>query len=179
MTVSVEAQRGQGKRGQSQNNMQGQGMMPKFNAKNAAGILTYNYERVIKKTKLKKDEKKSRVEDIISEYNHSIDEIKILHSDEFRATEKFVAKKYNEAKVGGNREDIRFIQLEAVEKLAHIKSTVLKAELELNGKLEIVFSEKQYKKWLRYQRSKKQSLKQKTPETAGGGRSRQGSPRAR
>jgi len=156
ITVSIEAQgqrgqsqnRTQGQRGQSQNRAQGQGSMPVFNAENATGILTYSYRKVIKKTKNKKAEEKNSVEKIISEYNHTIDEIKFLHSDEFRAIEKILAKKRQEAMANRDREAMRFIQSETMKKLIHIKSKVQIAEQELNGKLELVFSEKQYNKWI-------------------------------
>jgi len=175
MTSSIVAQPGKG--GRPQNQMHGERELPKFNAENAVGIVKYDYERVLKKTKLKKAKKKSRVAKIISEYNHTIAEIKFLHSDELRATEKFVALKRAETKA--NRDAMHYIQQEAMEKLIHIKHKVRKAERVLNDKLNFVFSEKQHHKWSRLQRKSKESLKPKRPDNSEGRRPQQGGPRGR
>jgi len=179
MTSSIVAQRGQGKGGRSQNQMQVQRELPKFSAENAASILKYDYERVLKKTKLKKAKKKNRVAKIISAYNQTINEIKFLHSEELRSTENFVAVKRQEAKANRDRYAMPYIQSEAMEKLIHIKRKVHKAERVLNDKLELVFSEKQFHKWRRLQRKRKESLKPKRLDNSEGGRPQQGGPRGR
>lgn len=179
MTESMQAQRGAGNRGQVQHQMQGQREQPKFNAENAIGMLKYDYERVLKKTKVKKVKKKNKIAKIILDYNHTIAEIKFLHSEEFRATESFVAIKRVEAMANRDRDVMHFIQLEAMEKLAHIKRKVHKAERVLNDKLGLVFSEKQYHKWRRLQRARKESLKPKRPNNSEGGRPQKGGFRGR
>ena len=170
MTSSIVAQRGQGNRGQSQNQVQGEREMPTFNAENAVGILKYRYKRVLKKTKLKDPEKKSAVVKIISDYNQTINEIKFLHSDELSATENFVAIKRAEAKANRDRGAMHFIQQDAMEKLVHIKHKVHKTEQLLNDQLVLVLSEKQFNKWRRIQRARKESLKPQRPDNGGGGR---------
>jgi len=179
MTSSIVAQRGPGNRGQSQNQRQGERELPKFNAENAVGILMYDYERVLKKTKVKKAKKKSRIAKIISDYNHTITEIKFLHSEEFRATENFVTIKRATAKENRDREAMRFIQQEAMEKLIPIKHKVHKAVQVLNEKLALVFSEKQLHKWRRLQRARKENIKPKRPDNPKGGRPQRGGPRGR
>lgn len=181
---SLLAQRGQGNsgqggRGQSQNQMQAQSEQPKFNAAHAIGILLYDHDRVIKKTKLKNPGKKRNVVKIISDYNQTIRELKFLHSEEFRATENYVAIKREAAKVNGDRAEMRLIQLEAVEKLNHIKDKVLRAEQVLNDKLAGVFSEKQNHKWLRLQHARKESLKLGRPYSVEGSRPQKGGGRRR
>lgn len=178
-TKSILAQRGPGNSRQAQRPMQGQRELPKFNAKNAVGILKYDYEKVLKKTKVKKDSKKNKVTKIIADYNHSIAEIMFLHTDEFRAIEKFVAIKRETAKANRDREAIPFIQQEAMEKLIHIKRKVRNADRVLNDKLELVLSEKQLQKWHRLQRTRKESLQPKRPENTRGGRPQQRGPRNR
>ena len=177
MTETIVAQRGQGNRGnsrQSQNQMHGERELPKFNAKNAVGILKYDYERVLKKTKVKKAVKKNRVAKIISAYNHTIAEISFLHSEELKATERLVALKRAAAKGSRDREAMQSIQSEAMERLAPIKHKVRKAERVLNEKLMHVFSEKQYHKWRRMQRARKENLKPKRPDHSQGDRSQKG-----
>jgi len=173
MTSSIVAQRGQGKGGRPQNQMHGDRELPKFNAENAVGILKYDYERILKKTKVKKGNKKIRVTKIISAYNHSIREIKFLHSEELRATENFVATKRAAAKANRDRDAMHFIQQEAMEKLIHIKHKVLKAERVLNDKLTAIFSKKQHHKWRRLQRARKESIQPKRPDNSEGGRPKQ------
>jgi len=177
MTSSIVAQRGQGNSRQSQRH--GEREAPKFNAKNAVGILKYDYERVLKKTKVKKAKKKKRVAKIISDYNHTIAEISFLHAEDLKATESFVAIKRAAAKANRDREAMHFIQQEAMEKLIHIKHKVRKAEQVLNKRLALVFSEKQLHKWRRLQRTRKENLKPKRPDHSQGGRSQKGGPRGR
>ena len=167
LTVTVESQR---QRGPSQNISQGQQAMPVFNAENAAGILTYNDRKVIKKTKLETDKEKDSVKKIISEYNHAIEEIKSLHSRAFRTAEEFVAEKRREAMTNRDREAMRSIQSETMQKLNPIRRIVRSTELRLNDKLKPVFSEEQYGWWLDYQKSKKQALRPKRPDNTEGGR---------
>ena len=179
MTNSIVAQRGQGKGGRSPNQMHGERELPKFNSENAVGILKYDYERVLKKTKVKKVAKKNRVAKIISDYNHTIAEISFLHTEDFKATENFVAIKRAEAKANRDRDAMHYIQQEAMEKLIHIKHKVRTAEQLLNDKLELVLSEKQQHKWLRLQRARKESLKPKRPDTSQENRPQKGGPRGR
>lgn len=174
MTNSIVAQRGQGNREQSQHQRPGERKLPKFNAKKAVGILKYDYERVLKKTKVKKAAKKNRVAKIISAYNHTIAEISFLHSEELKAIERFVALKRAAAKGSRDREAMQSIQSEAMEKLTPIKHQVRKAERVLNDKLMQVFSEKQYHKWRRMQRTRKENLKPKRPDHSQGERSQKG-----
>jgi len=179
MTSTIVAQRAQGKGWQPQNKMHGKRELPKFNAENAIGILMYDFERVLKKTKIKKAKKKSRLAKIISDYNHTIAEIKFLHSDDLRATENFVALKRAIAMTNRDRDAMHYIQQETMEKLTHIKHKVRKAERVLNNKLTLILSEKQYHKWNRFQRKSKESLKPKRPDNSEGRRPKQGGPRGR
>jgi len=179
LTTSMLVQRGPGNSRQAQRPMQGQRELPKFNAENAVGILKYDYEKVIKKTKVKKDTKKNKVTKIIADYNHSIAEIMFLHTDEFRAIEKFVAIKRETAKANRDREAMPFIQQEAMEKLIPIKHKVRNADRVLNDKLELILSEKQLQKWHRLQRTRKESLQPKRPENTREGRPQQRGPRNR
>jgi hypothetical protein len=179
ITSSIVAQRGQGNRGQSQNQIQGERELPTFNAENAVGILKYRYKRVLKKTKLKEEKKKSTVAKIISDYNQTINEIKFLHSDELSATENFVAIKRAEAKANRDGGAMHFIQQDAMEKLIHVKHKVHKAKQVLNDQLALVLSEKQFHKWRRIQRARKESLKPQRPDNNGGGRPQKGARRGR
>lgn len=173
MTSTIAAQRGQGKGGRPQNQMHGEREQPKFNAENAVGILKYDYERVLKKTKIKKAPKKSAVAKIISDYNQTIAEITFLYSEELRATENFVVMKREEANANRDREAVHFIQQVAMEKLIYIKRKVHKADRVLNDKLALVLSEKQLHKWRRLQRARKESLQPKRPDNSEGGRPQQ------
>ncbi len=170
LTVSINAQsRGQrgnggGQKGQSQNRSQGQRMIPAFNAKNAIGILKYDDVIVCKKTKIKVKSEKLKVVKIISEYNHTIDELLFLHSETIKTTEEFVSLKRKKAIANKDMESMRFIQMEAMEGLYPIKNKVNEADQLLNTKLERLLSNKQFKKWKKYQELKKKELKPKRPE---------------
>ena len=139
--------------------------MPSFDASNAVGILTYDEEKVAKRSKIKSDGKKKDITVIISAYNHRIDEIKILYAKLLITTEKYVADRRKEAMARRNREAMSLIQSDAMDMLRPIRREVIKADKELNTRLEGILSEKQLMKWKKYQNSKKESLKPKIPES--------------
>jgi len=177
MTSSVAGQPGQGKGGRPKGQVQGEKKQPNFNAENALGILLYDDRKVLKKVKVKKAKKKNSVVKIISEYNHTIRELTFLHTDEFRAAENIVALKRAKAEATRDREAMQNAQHDAMEKLIHIKRKVNHAEQELNDKLAFVLSEKQFRKWYRFQRSRKESLKPKKPDNNDNRESQQRGPR--
>ncbi len=162
--AQVQGQRGNyGQMGQSQN--RGQSQMPSFDASNAVGILTYDEEKVAKRSKIKSDGKKKDITVIISAYNHRIDEIRILYAVLLITTEKYVADRRKEAMARRNREAMSLIQSDAMDKLRPVRREVIKADKELNKRLAGILSEKQLKKWKNYQNSKKESLRPKIPES--------------
>lgn len=158
-------------RGQQPGMGQGQATMPKFNAKNFAGILKYDAEKVYKKISVKDENLKKEISKLLSEYNKKIDEIIFLDTPKLEKIEREVNLQRENAMLTKDRQAMMGIMEEARKKLAPVKNKVIEANKDLNQELSKILSEKQYKKWMKYQKNKKKSLKPKTqmnPNNSGG-----------
>ncbi len=148
--------------GQRSGQSQGQTSMPEFKAKNVAGILKYDEDKVYKKLGIKDDALKQKIKKSFSEYNKKIDEILFLNNPKLKKVENKVNVQREIAIANKDRQAIMGIMEESRKELAPIKKEVIDANKILNQELEKILSEKQYKKWLKYQTNKKKSLKPKT-----------------
>ncbi len=151
---------------QTHGQRQTQGEIPKFNAKNAAGIIKYDDEKMFKKLSIKDDAKKQNVSKALAKYNRIIDEIIFLNNPKFTKLEKEVNAQKKVAMVNKDQQAMMGIQEELRKELAPIKKQINNATKDLNQTLEKALSEKQYKKWLKYQASKKKALKPKSPASS-------------
>lgn len=148
---------------QMQGQRQTQGTMPKFNAKNAAGIIKYDNEKIFKKLSIKDDAKKQNMSKVFTEYNRIIDDIIFLNTPKLTKLEREVSVQKEIAMINKDQQAMIGVQEEIRKELAPIKNQINGATKDLNQKLGKVLSEKQYKKWLKYQASKKKALKPKSP----------------
>lgn len=159
---------GGGRRSQGQESQSNEEQkIKKFSASDVAGIFYYDIEEILKKLKLKDETKEALVSKALKNYNFKIKEISFLNSGKLSDLEVVVNSSFN-VNESENREGMR----EQVEEVVRpIRENIDENEKELNLTLESILSEKQQKKWLKYQNKKKESLKPKKPDTS----SRQGS----
>lgn len=148
--------------GQRSGQGQGQTPMPEFKAKNVAGILKYDEDNVYKKLGIKDDALKQKIYKSLSKYHNKIDEILFLNNPKLEKVENKVNTQREIATANKDRQAMMEIMDEARKELAPIKKEVIEANEIVNQELEKILSEKQYKKWLKYQANKKKSLKPKT-----------------
>lgn len=173
LTLNVFAQPpgGRGRRGDGQgpssnNNQKAQ----KFNASNVAGIFYYDIEKAIKKTKVKKEEKQLSVKKIIKNYNLKIKEISFLNSQKFSDLNLVV----NSGSKNILPEERMKMRKKVNEIIRPIRDEIHELEKELNNNLEEVLTEKQFKKWLKYQKTQREKLMPKRAQNGQGQRQRQG-----
>ncbi|WP_298880987.1 hypothetical protein [uncultured Polaribacter sp.] len=173
LTLNVFAQPpgGRGRRGDGQgpssnNNQKAQ----KFNASNVAGIFYYDIEKAIKKTKVKKEEKQLSVKKIIKNYNLKIKEISFLNSQKFSDLNLVV----NSGSKNILPEERMKMRKKVNEIIRPIRDEIHELEKELNNNLEEILTEKQFKKWLKYQKKQKENLMPKRVQNGQGQRQRQG-----
>ncbi len=157
-------------RGSSQNSSQQQGQgsqmtQPKVNPQNMARIITYDYEVVIKKLKIKEALLKTVVMQAIYKHNNKINEIKTFNYKTFDDVSNFLTKKRSEAMLNRDFNTMEESQMLANEMLAPICEKVLLQKNTLNTTFEKELSEKQYKKWLKYQETELKKLSPITPQT--------------
>jgi len=157
-------------RGNNQNSsrQQGQGsqmVQTKMSPQNMARIIMYDYEAVIKKLKIKKAPLKTVVMHAIYKHNNKINEIKTFNYETFDNVSKFLTKKRNEALLNRDFSTMKEAKMQANEMLAPIRKKVLLHKNTLNTTFEKELSEKQYKKWLKYQETELKKLNPKAPQT--------------
>lgn len=136
--------------------------MPKYVSKNAAGIFYYNINDTYDKLKLKDETKKSLVSKIIRNYNDEIKKISFLNTPKLAEVDLTVNSVGEQA--FRDRDLANKVRKMIEESVMPVRDSVIAKEKKLNTELESVLSAKQYKKWLRYQRSEKEKLLPKAPQ---------------
>ncbi len=164
-------------KGQKSGQAQAQSSMPKFNAKNFAGILRYDTEKIYKKLKIKDSGLQNKINKFISVYNKKIDEILFLNTPKLEKIEREVNLQREIAMANKDREAMMLAMEQARKELAPVKEEVIIANKSLNLEMSKILTEKQYKKWLKFQKNKKESLNPKNrvnPNNNSGGQRRGG-----
>jgi len=163
-TFLYAQQRG-GNRSLSQQQGQREQMaMPTMNPENMARILIYDTDAVVKKLKIKKDPKKTFIINAITKHNNKINELKVFNYETFDEVKKYLNKKREEVKLSRDFTIMKEARMNANEMLAPIRSKVIKQQNMLNITLEKELSEKEYKKWLKYQQGELKKLNPKNTE---------------
>ncbi|KGL62911.1 hypothetical protein [Polaribacter sp. Hel1_85] len=132
----------------------------KFNASNMAGVFYYDIKEVIKKTKVKGDNNQFLVSKELKNYNFKVKEISFLNSKKFTDLDVVV----NSISKGGDMEARKNLRKKVDELIKPVRDDIHEIEKELNDNLEKILSEKQFKKWLKYQKKKKESFQPKRPQ---------------
>lgn len=150
--------------------------MLEFNAAEVAGIFNYDASEAIKKIKIKNKDLQQNVKKAIVNYNNKINDIALLNKDNFDTLNVYVNNlmKSRSKNRGQNRESSdnargkdsdRSNDRELInQKTNPARIGVLTAEKKLNTELEALLDEKQYDKWLKYQKKIKDDLNPKQNE---------------
>ncbi|MBC3758875.1 hypothetical protein H7U19_10700 [Hyunsoonleella sp. SJ7] len=174
----------QGSRGQGGGQRGGQGFQerqtPDFDAYKQAGIFYYDEAEVVKKIKIKKDKNlEIKVKKAIINYNSKIEEIRFANTYNFDTLNIYMNTAKNIAMAlriqnmmdGGQggmsqrNEDnpMRTAMLESRKKIRPVRKQVIREEEALNDQLSGILSEKQYARWLKYQKHIKEALNPRIP----------------
>ncbi|MGJ8745179.1 hypothetical protein [Polaribacter sp.] len=181
LTINLFAQPpggGGGRRSQGGNQESSQAKeVQKFSANDVAGIFYYDIDDVIKKVKVKDTDKQYSLKKALRNYNFKVKEISFLNSIKFSDLDVFV----NSMSKGKDSESRKEMRKKVEEAIRPVRDSIHEHEKVLNEILEGLLSEKQTKKWLKYQKKMKQSLEPEKPQnnnragsnSNGGGRRRQ------
>lgn len=169
--VSVNAQR----RGGAPPGEQGgqQRGMPEFNASNVVGIFKYDDVLVVKKLKVKKDSDKNNIKIAISKYNREMDELALFYKDSLDAVNTLVNTVARSAMQNDDREIMQNVRRVTQSKMRPVREAVKNNEIVLNELMEAILDEKQFEKWLKYQKEKKQALNPRQRQDDDRGNARQ------
>lgn len=130
--------------------------LPEFNVLKAVGIVKYDYERVIKKSGVKKNsETAKKVKSIITKFNRDINGIKRINSFTMNSMKTTVENTQKKAISSGDFSKIPQVKKDMDAAFKPIIEAVQKKDEELDAALEKVLSKKQFKKWIKYKNKKK------------------------
>lgn len=151
----LQAQFGGGMRNQGRRQMnqtQQRPIKPNFEVEKYLGIVVYDIEKAAKKSNIKLDsDVGKKFSKILINYNKKIKEFRRINSFTLRSTKEMVENFQKKAIKGDVSDQIR-VQKKMAEDLKPISETIKKEDKELDNQLKKLLSEKQYKKWIKYNR---------------------------
>ncbi|WP_334057201.1 hypothetical protein [Polaribacter sp. P097] len=139
-----------------------------FDASEVAGIFYYDISKVVKKLKIKDDAVATQVRKSLRNYNFKVKEIALINKENFDDLNAIMktARKANRPDVtieNNNQNNNPNIREKVGEIIRPIRAKISVLEETLNAELAAVLSEKQDKKWIKYQESIKEDMKPKRP----------------
>lgn len=179
LTFNLYAQRGGGGRQQSQiNEGETKSSVKEVKSSDLVGIIYYDTEEVIKKTKVKDEDTQYLIKKSIQNYNTKVQEISFLNSQTLTELNLVLKASFQTQDPEARSE----IKTKINDAIRPIRDEVSKSEKELNDSLKKILSEKELKKWVKYQKKEKESIQPKQSQnnqrqagsqSGGGGRGRQ------
>ncbi len=158
------SRRGQHQQGQGQGQQANQPIEAKMNIKNIAGVNTLDEEEIIKKLKIAKKDKPVVIA-AIDRYNNKMREIRIFNFDTFNEAEKYLKKKKEEAMQSRDPYVMKDTKIRLDEILAPVKEKVKEQRRLLTAFFKKNLSEKQFEKWVKYQKKLHSKNKSTTNST--------------
>lgn len=131
----------------------------KYEAKVDANVFYYDISEVIEKLKIKKQETEKATQKELRVYNNKVSDISFLNFQKFQELEILVNSVGNDIV---KQPDLR-IELRKKMDLVilPIRDSIHKNEQLLNNNLNTILSKSQFKKWIKYQKKKKENLRPK------------------
>lgn len=148
--------RGNGGKYQQNENRPPKGERKVRKASDLAGILYYDVKEVLKKIKVKDDAVKVNVINAMQEYNTKNKEISSLNSVMFKDIDALLKSTRSHRNQATSKDDLR---RKIGEIIRPIRKDVRMNDNNLNRRLERTLSEKELKRWLKYQKTKKNPSK--------------------
>lgn len=139
------------------NNLLAQISPPDFNAVEAAGLIKYDSERVIKKLKIQEDSIIILVSKHIQTYNQEMDNFIFIHGNTLKELENEFDRNVKIAFQNRDRSQMDGVKAKIKQTIPPIRYEINEFEKALNERLAQILTEKENKKWLKYQKSKKPS----------------------
>lgn len=124
---------------------------PDFKIDKYLGIVIYDIEKAAKKSgvKLKSDQGK-KFESILNTYNKKIKDIRRINSFTLKSTKEMIDNYQKQVAETGDFSNQNKVKLTMAENLKPISETLIKEDIELDKAMKNLLSEKQYNKWIKY-----------------------------
>jgi hypothetical protein len=115
------------------------------------GIVIYDIEKAAKKSKIKiSSDLGKEFSQTLTVYNRKIKDIRRINSFTLRSTKEMAESFYKNAQKTGDRSGQKVMQTKMMTSLKPISETLKVEDLILDKKMKEILSEKQYKKWIKY-----------------------------
>ena len=124
---------------------------PKFEVKKYLGIVIYDIKKVAKKSSIKLSSKEGKeFSKVLTKYNKDLRDITRINSFLLRSTKEMVENYQKNAMKSGDFSKQVQIQKKMNERLKPIGNTLKEEDKKLDKTMIALLSEKQYKKWIKY-----------------------------
>ncbi|MCF6214407.1 MAG: hypothetical protein L3J45_10340 [Flavobacteriaceae bacterium] len=141
--------------GNRQNNSQtNQTGKSQFSPEKIKLFVFYDSDVIIKKIKLKDKAKKAKLSNLIESYNDKMTEIKAFDSGVLLMAKTYLAQRIKEAKQDHDPYIVKEGQIKTKEILGPLRKKIKMQRVFLNTELKKFLTDKQYNKWLKYQKRK-------------------------
>ena len=128
---------------------------PNFKVEKYIGIVIYDVKKAAKKSSIKLSSKEGKeFSKILTKYNKDIKDIKRINSFLLRNTKEMVENYQKKAMKSGDFSNQVKIQKQMNESLKPIGNAIKEEDKKLDKKMTVLLSEKQYKKWIKYNKKK-------------------------
>ena len=132
---------------------------PDFNAKKAAGLITYELDEVVNRLKIKNLNGQIEIGKALKVYNTKADELSFANAATFQELEDEFDRNVQIAMQRRDRSQMDGVKTKIQQVIPPIRKQILAEEKVLNEMMASILTEKQNKKWLRYQSQKKGNYK--------------------
>ena len=124
---------------------------PNFNIKRYIGIVVYDIEKTAKKSSVKLSSKEGKeFSKVLTKYNKDIKDITRINTFLLRSTKDMIDNFQKSSMKSGDFSNQSKVQKKMEENLKPILETLKVEDLKLNATMKTLLSEKQHKKWIKY-----------------------------
>jgi hypothetical protein len=125
----------------------------KYEVEKYLGIVVYDIEQAAKKSKIKLTSDTGKTfSTTLTAYNRDIKDLRRINSFTLRSTREMVENFQRNAQKTGDASDQKKVQETMAENLKPISNVLKIKDLELDKKMKTILSDKQYEKWVKYNR---------------------------
>jgi len=126
---------------------------PNFQVEKYLGIVIYDIEKAAKKSSIKTSSTEGKLfSKLLLEYNREIKEIRRINSFTLRSTKEMMENFQKKARESGNFSERTKVQQKMIKNLTPISEALKLKDKKFNTSVKRILSEKQYKKWIKYNR---------------------------
>ncbi|QVY64521.1 hypothetical protein [Polaribacter sp. Q13] len=126
---------------------------PNFDVERYIGIVNYDIEKAAKKSSIKLSSNVGKeFSKVLTKYNKDIKDITRINTFVLRSTKDLVENYQKKVIKTGDNSSQKKVMTKMGENLKPISEILKKEDLILDKKMKVLLSEKQYKKWIKYNR---------------------------